>query len=264
MKIAHKTDIGKIRQVNEDRCAIVPNLNGYTLAIVADGMGGHQAGDTASQLTIEMIQQELSSSIHTGMSDQECLDALEAAIRKANEVVFDAASRKEHYHGMGTTVVAALVDGQRIRLGHIGDSRAYLIDNGRLRQLTEDHTLVNELVKNGQITPDEAASHPRRNVLTRALGTEQHSEVDLTVLDWHSDQQLLLCSDGLNSIVPESAMATVLGSEAPAEDKVSQLVNLALDAGGDDNITVVLLHNIAEPDEDSDRDTKTSDEQKAG
>ncbi|WP_166238106.1 Stp1/IreP family PP2C-type Ser/Thr phosphatase [Paenibacillus turpanensis] len=243
MITALRTDIGKIRQVNEDRCVLIPGLNGYTLAVVADGMGGHQAGDTASQLTIETIQAELTETVHADMDEEELKEAIRSAILRANDAVFQAASEKEHYHGMGTTVVVALADEQRIFLGHIGDSRAYLIGDEGIKQLTEDHTLVNELLKNGQISKEEAHMHPRRNVLTRALGTEQHVDVDSTELPWKPQDQLLLCTDGLTNQVGEEQMLAILQSGSSAEEKVEQLVVHALEAGGDDNITVVLLQH---------------------
>ncbi len=241
LKSAQYTDVGLVRTVNEDR-AVVCEVAGCTLAIVADGMGGHQAGDTASQMTVEMLRLSLQS-LTPDMPEEERSAALEEAIRQANATVFEMASKKEHYHGMGTTVTAALANGKELMIGHIGDSRAYIINPTECRQLTEDHTLVNELVKTGQISLEEAATHPRRNVLTRALGTDEEVEVDLICCEWQEGDVLLLCSDGLSNHVTERVMQETLLSGMTLQEKAEFLVGSALEAGGDDNITVVLMAN---------------------
>jgi serine/threonine protein phosphatase PrpC len=242
MKTANKTDIGRIRMVNEDRAEVCNDLNGFTLAIVADGMGGHQAGDIASQIAIDTIREELRS-IHSGLTVEAYEDAIERAVLRANEEVYDLASNNEQYHGMGTTVVAALVSEDVIIIAHIGDSRAYKLDGSTIVQLTEDHSLVNELVKTGQITAEEADNHPRRNVVTRALGTEQHVEVDIGHYTWSRNEQLLLCTDGLSSSVHLDRIKEIISTDESVEWKVNRLVESALESGGDDNITVVLLAN---------------------
>lgn len=242
LQAAYKTDQGLVRAVNEDRVLVVSLIAGESIAVVADGMGGHQAGDTASQLTIELVQQSLAR-LTPELTDEEKEMWLVETLRYANAKVFEIASHREHYRGMGTTVTAALASDQRVIIGHIGDSRAYFINHEECRQITEDHTLVNELVKTGQITADEAAMHPRRNVLMRALGTEADVDVDVVRIDWQVGDVLLLCSDGLSNLVPlEDVIRTVRG-EGTLEEKVERLVHYALDAGGDDNITVVLLSN---------------------
>lgn len=242
MITASRSDIGKIRTVNEDR-AFVQRFNGFSLAIVADGMGGHRAGDTASTMTVDLMQSQLQS-IHSGMSVEECIDAIKAAVLHANERVFEFASMQEHLHGMGTTIVVALVMPELAVIAHIGDSRAYLLDGQSIRQLTEDHTLVNELIKSGQITAEEASIHPRRNVLTRALGTEISVEVDIQRVEWKEGDLLLLCSDGLSGLVSDEMLLDILLLDGyTLEQKADRLIESALQAGGDDNITVVLLAN---------------------
>ncbi|WP_274361546.1 Stp1/IreP family PP2C-type Ser/Thr phosphatase [Paenibacillus thermotolerans] len=239
---AHKSDVGRVRSVNEDRAVVRNGLGGLTFAVVADGMGGHQAGDTASQITVEILQQELEKLCAEG-NLEECAGHLREAIRQANAKVFEIASSKEHYRGMGTTVTAALADAEHLLIGHIGDSRAYLVNGEDARQLTEDHTLVYELLKSGQITPEEAQLHPRRHVVTRALGTDAEVEIDIEKLSWHSGDTLVICSDGLSNLVDLEDMIRTLRTDAPLQEKADLLVQLALDAGGDDNITVVLLNN---------------------
>ncbi|WP_309121350.1 Stp1/IreP family PP2C-type Ser/Thr phosphatase [Paenibacillus sp.] len=242
LKTAYKTDVGRVRSVNEDRIVVKDGVAGCTLAIVADGMGGHQAGDTASQITIELLVGALDR-VSGDLDDDERKARLVGAIREANAKVFEVASGKEHYRGMGTTVTAALADASRVLIGHIGDSRAYYINHETISQITEDHTLVNELVKTGQLTPDEAAVHPRRNVITRALGTEADVDVDLVFLPWSAGDMLLLCSDGLSNMVPESEMTRTVRGEGTLSEKADRLVEYALNAGGDDNISVVLIEN---------------------
>ncbi|MFC0330787.1 Stp1/IreP family PP2C-type Ser/Thr phosphatase [Paenibacillus sepulcri] len=250
MKIAFRSDIGRIRLVNEDRGYAEMTETGIAVAIVADGMGGHQAGDVASQLAVETFREAMQgTSAELSMDERKML--IRQAILQANEVVFDMASRNDQYHNMGTTVVAALLQPDNGVIGHIGDSRAYKWRDGVLTQLTVDHTLVNELVKSGQISVEEAARHPRRNVLTRALGTDADVEVDVKGLSWLPGDLLLLCSDGLTNMVTEQEIAeTILQEELDLEGKADKLVELALLAGGDDNITVVLLHHAEDTEQE--------------
>lgn len=241
MRTVNRSDIGRIRLVNEDRAwaALLPS--GVTAAIVADGMGGHQAGDVASQLAVDTFREAMQS-VRSDMTAEQAKTALCQAILQANEAVFDLASKHDHYRNMGTTVVAALLFEGSAVIGHIGDSRAYKVRDGGLIRLTEDHTLVNELAKSGQISPEEAANHPRRNVLTRALGTDREVEVDLKGFFWKPGDLLLLCSDGLYTMVSEEEMRdTMTAEDLDLEGKADRLIELALEAGGDDNVTVLLI-----------------------
>lgn len=242
MRTAQKTDIGRIRMVNEDRFVVQNDWRGFTLAIVADGMGGHQAGDIASQMAVDMIVEQLQA-VHPGMSAEERKLAIRSAIETANERIFDFASRREKYRGMGTTVVVALASPETLVIGHIGDSRAYLVRQDSIVQLTQDHSLVNELVRTGQITAEEASTHPRRNVLTRALGTEPAITAELNEFSWQEGDTVLLCSDGLSGLVDASTLLHLIHTGNSLEEKVQLLVDEALAAGGDDNITVVLIAN---------------------
>lgn len=245
MKTAGRTDVGRIRHVNEDRTIVLPERNGITVSIVADGMGGHQAGDIASQMAIEAIAEQLEQ-LSSQMDVKQLEASVRAAIEQANEKIYDVASSKEQYHGMGTTVVVTAASDTALVIGHIGDSRAYKIDAEKLVQLTEDHSLVYELVRSGQITKEEAEHHPRRNVLTRALGTEPNVVVDVHHFDWAEGDMVLMCSDGLSNLVDSETFAAILRSDSDLEAKVNELVEKALEAGGDDNITVVLMVNTKE------------------
>ncbi|WP_233566741.1 Stp1/IreP family PP2C-type Ser/Thr phosphatase [Cohnella endophytica] len=241
MKTVLRSHVGKVRQVNEDKAWSGHLAGGITAAIVADGMGGHLAGDVASALAVDSLVQSLQGA-GGAITVQGGAVILKEMIRKANQVVYDTASMNEQYHNMGTTVVVALLDGNAGLIGHIGDSRAYRLREGRLELLTEDHTLVNELTKSGQLSPEEAAHHPRRNVLTRALGTDRSVEADVQEIVWQNGDVLLLCSDGLSGLVePDIVQATLGEAKDPLEQHAQKLVDLAMAAGGDDNITVVLV-----------------------
>ncbi|WP_281891067.1 Stp1/IreP family PP2C-type Ser/Thr phosphatase [Paenibacillus sp. YYML68] len=243
LKAAFLSDIGLVRTVNEDSAFVQEQVHGWSLAIVADGMGGHQAGDVASKMAVEWIPQGLLP-LDPAASEEELAERLKSAVELANAQIFEFASGRESYHGMGTTVVAVLANPSVAVIAHIGDSRAYRIREGRLEQLTQDHSLVNELLKSGQITREEADHHPRRNVLTRALGTEATIEVDVQSVYWRPGDLLLLCSDGLSGLVEQERILSTVLEESSLEHKVRRLVDEALAAGGDDNVTVVLLENV--------------------
>lgn len=249
MRMVSQTDTGRVRQINEDRAAIQPELNGLSLAIVADGMGGHQAGDIASQMAVELIQASLQS-IRSDMPVEECKSILREAIELANENIYEFAAGRENYHGMGTTVVVVIASQELLIIGHIGDSRAYKVDSASITQLTEDHSLVNELVKNGQISPEEANQHPRRNWIMRALGTEPGVEVDIYEYSWAPGETILLCTDGLSGLIDTRQIQDIVQSAKDLNEAADQLIHSALQAGGDDNVTVILLAH----------DTKTEEE----
>jgi protein phosphatase len=237
------SNIGRIRQVNEDQCWVGSLGGGIAIAVVADGMGGHQAGDVASQTAVDTFRGAFEQHAEKeSFSEQEGKMLIRQAIAEANETIYAMASRDDRYHNMGTTVVAALMLPGKAVIGHVGDSRAYRVGAGGIEQLTLDHSLVNELVRSGQLSAEEAANHPRRNVLTRAIGTDPEVEIDVQSVEWRQEDVLLLCSDGLTNMVSDGRIAEVVADAALAlEDKADHLIQLALDGGGDDNITVVLL-----------------------
>jgi PPM family protein phosphatase len=220
------TDIGKVREGNEDSY-----LAEHPLYAVADGMGGHRGGEVASQLALETVEALFRSGA----------GSLAQQVRDANRAVFDRSAEDRKVTGMGTTLTAAVIEGDAAHLVHVGDSRAYLLRAGSLRRLTEDHTLVNRMVRAGEISPAEAEVHPHRNVLLRALGTEADVDVDEQEVGLLEADRLLLCSDGLTSMVTEDQVQAILEATPSPKEAADRLVRAANRAGGLDNITVVVL-----------------------
>ncbi len=237
------SDRGKVRQHNEDSVGVFENKAGI-LAIVADGMGGHLAGDVASQMTISTFKSlwEDEPAIN-GPSDAE--DWLLKKVAEVNEAVYEHSLSHPECQGMGTTIVTALVTNTFATIGHIGDSRCYLLNNSGFNQITQDHSLVNELVKSGQISKEDAEYHPRKNVLLRALGTEQNVEIDLKTIEMEDHDVLLLCSDGLSNKVSDDILEKELSTSDDLAKTGQYLVQLANDNGGEDNISLILLKKTA-------------------
>jgi PPM family protein phosphatase len=220
------TDIGQVRERNEDSFLVDPPL--YA---VADGMGGHRGGTVASELALETVE-ALARAGKGRLAEQ---------VREANRAVFERSMHDRDVSGMGTTLTAVRVDADGAHLAHVGDSRAYLLRAGALRQLTDDHTLVNRMVKAGEISPEEAEVHPHRNVVTRALGTEPDVQVDEEDVPLLDGDRLLLCSDGLTNMVTTDQIEAILEANPSAQDAAARLVRAANRAGGIDNITVIVL-----------------------
>lgn len=234
MKAAYSTNIGK-RNNNEDSM-FIPREN-LPLAAVADGMGGHNAGEIASHMAIDVVSEFI---VQADLALPSA--ALRGAIETANRNIYAHAVNSNVYAGMGTTITAALI-GEHVVVANVGDSRAYLFSNGELKRVTRDHSLVEELMLRGEISPEQAAHHPQRNIITRALGADSDVDVDLFELDWAKGDMLMLCTDGLSAMLEEGNMIQILSSEAPLETKCDELCESALENGGRDNITVILLLN---------------------
>lgn len=246
MEYAARSHIGLVRQINEDEFALHRDVGHYQVVLVADGMGGHSAGEIASSIAVEVIGRELCDKLQ-GKSESETEPDLRGyivdAILRANEEIYRRGKSASGYSGMGTTIVAGIVSPRSITIGYIGDSRGYLIAKSRIRQLTDDHSLVNELFKHGQLTEDEVSSHPQKNILTRALGTDRKVEVDLLETPWEEGDILLLCTDGLTNLVSDGEICEIMSRDGHLQDKIDRLVERALEEGGNDNITVVALQN---------------------
>ncbi len=227
------SDVGQVRDGNEDAYLVADSV-----VAVADGMGGHVAGEVASATALEPLR-DLDGRIF--QDSTAALTALRDAVVAANAKVSEAAANEPSYRGMGTTLTAALLEGRRLHVAHVGDSRAYLLRNGSLSQLTDDHTLVQHLIDEGQLTHEEAATHPQRSVVTRAIGVSPEVDVDAMTLELLPDDQVLLCSDGLTGVVSDADITGVLESDAGLDEALQTLIRMANDAGGPDNITAVLI-----------------------
>ncbi|MGH2806463.1 MAG: Stp1/IreP family PP2C-type Ser/Thr phosphatase [Actinomycetota bacterium] len=228
--VGYKSDVGQVRQGNEDSFLVQEPF-----FAVADGMGGHVAGDIASQTAIETIA--------GGTQDGATRDpsVLEGLIKAANGAIWEKAQDDPALHGMGTTCTLVLVDDSQVHIGHVGDSRAYLFRGGDLSQLTEDHTLVARMVKEGRLQPEEAERHPQRSIITRTLGVDPEVQVDTSSLPVQEGDRILICSDGLTSMIDAGDISDVLSSVDDPQQAVDRLVDLANDAGGEDNVTTVII-----------------------
>jgi len=231
-----KSDIGLVRGVNEDSYSCEPPH----LFVVADGMGGHAAGEIASSLAITTMN----SYIQEHRSQAKSQEFLEQAIVKANQTIYQLAQSKDEYNGMGTTVTAIYVEGDVIYWAHVGDSRLYLVRNGEFIQITNDHSLVWELVQSGNMTKEEALIHPKRNMLTRAVGTGISLAIDTGMIRWEADDLLLMCTDGLTNMVSEQEIYNLItNKEGDVKVIIDELIVEANRAGGLDNITAILIKN---------------------
>jgi len=236
MIYAASTHIGR-RPRNEDSL-LVPDAGAPPLAAVADGMGGHAAGQRASSLAVEELKAAFSDA-----AQDDLLRSLRLAINAANHSVYMHAETEPGCRGMGTTLVLALALPREYIAANIGDSRLYCLREGVLTQITEDHSLVNMMVASGVITREEAARHPQRNIITRALGTSAYEEADYFRRPWNEGDLLLLCSDGLHGALTDEQIAEELLLTRPLQETADALVRRALEEGGTDNVTVVLVRN---------------------
>jgi protein phosphatase len=232
---ARASDTGRKRRRNEDSYVVAPPL-----FAVADGMGGAQAGEVASKLAAAALEETDPGSLHGA-------ERLVSLIQEANRRVYEHAIADPSTSGMGTTITVALVEGSNVVFGHVGDSRAYLVRDGRLEQLTEDHSLVNELLKTGKLSPQEAETHPQRSVITRAVGTDPDVDVDTFTFEAREGDVFLLCSDGLTDMVSDDdILDTVEQHRGDLDRAMKSLISAANRGGGEDNITVVAFSIVGE------------------
>lgn len=242
LKFTVESDVGLKRAINEDRAAFFERPDQIKLAVLADGMGGHNAGDVASDMAVNelgqlFLQAELSS-LESKASKQNWLQQTIVAV---NDSIYQYSLTHKDCSGMGTTFIAAIIEGQHCLIGHIGDSRVYHFSEERVEQITRDHSYVNVLVENGEISEEEALSHPQKNFILKALGTEATIEPDYYEIELQSNDYLLICSDGLSNKLSVGEMGAVLAMPSDISDKGKKLVQLANDSGGEDNISLVLL-----------------------
>ena len=228
MRICHRTHQGLVRASNQDSLLVEERIYG-----VADGMGGHNGGETASRVAVQVLKNALRRKSPEPR-------ALEVGMEAANRRIFDMARHDSALSGMGTTVTLLWENAQEVLLCHVGDSRAYLLRDGVLQQVTEDHSVVAELLKNGVITADMARTHPYRNVITRAVGVDPVVTADIFTHDLKENDLWLICSDGLYNMVPDETIAEILKEAKDEETAADELLQLALENGGTDNITFVI------------------------
>jgi len=230
---AFKTDIGKVRQSNEDQALVLTNASGEVFLVVCDGMGGANKGDVASKAAIDSLSASFQKKRRHLFPNLDRLWITKAA-KAANKRIYDQADGNPVYKGMGTTMVAALISGNRLLIANIGDSRCYTVKKGRILQLTEDQTYVQYLLNTGKITAEQALSHPERHVLMNALGI--NPSVSLTLVSrTYAGESLLLCSDGVYNSIPLPAIEAIISTDERADQKVMSLINEANANGGSDN-----------------------------
>ena len=230
MRVCHRTHQGLVRANNQDNWLAESALYG-----VADGMGGHKGGETASRVALQVFRNAI------GQKKPDA-DALRMAVEAANRRVYEMSARDDTLSGMGTTMSMIWQDTNRLLIAHVGDSRIYRLREGRLQQITNDHSFVAELVRNNIITPEMAKTHPQRNIITRAVGVDPFVQVDVLQEELLPGDLWLICSDGLHGMVEDEEIQTIL-SEMELEDAAERLISRALENGGHDNVTFVLLSN---------------------
>lgn len=240
MRIVAKTDIGRKRKSNQDSYAAGELPGGVAWAVVCDGMGGAAGGNVASSNAVKIISERITSSYRQAMSPISIKNMLVSAITAANVSIYDMSKANAELEGMGTTVVCTLVTGEVAYIAHAGDSRAYAVSDNKVTQLTKDHSIVQELVEMGSITKDEAKIHPRKNIITRALGVEPEIRIDYCEYDIANNDILLLCTDGLTNFVDDEEFLKIIEDNTYYEI-ADKLVSAANNNGGADNITVVAI-----------------------
>ena len=236
MKLTGDTHIGLVRSSNQNALKFGTFDNGIVYAVVCDGMGGANGGNVASNIAVDLIAQRICDAFASDNPPRSKANLLASAMAAANIEIFDRAKNEPEYEGMGTTVVAVVVCDKVAYVSHVGDSRLYLYRDGALRQVTRDHSVVQEMIESGQLTEEEARSHPRKHFITRALGVSEMEEGEHDEIELEDNDKLLLCTDGLTNMVNDKALAELLGD---SEAVVERLIKAALDGGGTDNITAV-------------------------
>jgi len=241
-RAAGLSDLGRCRKVNQDQFLLDSSLGLYA---IADGMGGHAAGEVASDLAINALAGSLRNQKESGSglwTPERAAELLRQALNEGNRKICDSVATRVEWRGMGTTMVALVLAGETAVIGYVGDSRAYLLRDGQLRQLTSDHSWVNEQVKLGLLTAEQAYRHPMRNIVTRALGNQPAVEVDVIVEALRPNDILALCSDGLSGMVSDEEIAEILAKHGGVpRDACRVLVDQANQHGGEDNVTVIVM-----------------------
>ena len=238
------SDVGCIRELNED-CYCICGFGDNSergFCILADGMGGHNAGEVASQNAVKLIAEEMNRLLESG--EKEIPGQLSRAVSAANTGVYTMASENPIHRGMGTTVVTAFIDDGTAYVANVGDSRAYAVRDDEIVQITTDHSVVSELVMRGTITKEEARLHPQKNIITRAVGTDKSVRTDIFEYNYSPGDVMIICSDGLSTMLDDNRILEIITSKKTSEDTVNSLIAAAKDEGGLDNITVICIRFI--------------------
>lgn len=237
MKVTGQTNIGLVRRENQDAFVTGHSSEKTAFAVVCDGMGGANGGNVASEMAVRRVSERLAGTDLDTVTADSLNYIFESAIAAANIDIYDKAKESPEFSGMGTTLVAAVALEQTLFVAHVGDSRAYLINGAGITRITKDHSVVQQMIEQGQLTESEAKNHPRKNFITRALGVEETVPYDYVDLPWQPGDKLLLCTDGLTNMVDDEEIARLVNEDNPAE----KLVDAALKAGGTDNITACII-----------------------
>lgn len=241
MKIGYKSDVGRIRENNEDSLLVIQEHSpDYCVFAVADGMGGHQAGEVASAMAIEGLKKFFVKQNIINKTYQKS-EHIQKLINNINSNIYNVSLEKPELHGMGTTLTSVLYRQNQLYISHIGDSRVYRINDEGIEQLTEDHSLVAGLIREGTITKEQARSHPQKNVITRAIGTDLNVKSDTYHYTLQDEDIILLCTDGLSNLVSESEIKHIIESNVDLQEAANSLVQLANAKGGTDNITLIIF-----------------------
>ncbi len=240
MQIYFKTDVGMVRNCNQDYCRYGSFSETCAWAVVCDGMGGANGGSVASVEAVDEISRKLNEEFNPSMNEEEVIELMKSAVKAANSKVYAMSCESEFLRGMGTTVELAVVKDSTVHIVHAGDSRVYLVYNDRIDQLTTDHSLVQEMVSRGELTPEQARVHPNKNYITRALGVSGELSLDCITRPFTQGNILLMCTDGLTNYFESGELLNII-RETPREEITDRLVSIAMERGGNDNITVAVI-----------------------
>ncbi|HOJ11257.1 MAG TPA: Stp1/IreP family PP2C-type Ser/Thr phosphatase [Clostridiales bacterium] len=236
-----KSHKGMVREINEDSCNVIFGSSKMKAAfIIADGMGGHNAGEVASRMAVEYISEKINEAEKDFSEDGVC-QFLISTIKEANDIIFKKSNAPGPFSGMGTTLIIAVFFAERVYIGHVGDSRVYVIRNNGIQQLTTDHSYVEELIKNGSLSRVEAENHPQKHVITRAIGCFEDVEADIYTYDIHTDDTFVLCTDGLTNMLSDDIIKSIIIQSDDPQSACAELVEKANKSGGNDNITLCII-----------------------
>ncbi len=241
MKAGAATDIGLVRMMNQDSYYCSRGLKTPYLYIVADGMGGHNGGEVASRIAVDTVESFIKSGLDNPKYYDNRLFLVKDAVMEANSVIYNLAMVDEKLRGMGTTLTMAMLEEEKVYIGHIGDSRMYLMRDGRCQKLTEDHSLVAQLIKNGSISPEEGDCHPQKNIITKALGIDVEVEIELDTKNLKNKDMLLLCTDGLTNMLEPGEILSICSVNKEPQTIAKMLVDEANMKGGRDNVTAIVV-----------------------